>query len=170
MKKIILVFAIFLGVTLFQTVNAQVTLRVNIDTQPIWGPVGYDHVEYYYLPEIDSYYYVPDHKYVYLEGGRWISRSALPQRYSHFDMYNSRKVVINENRPYLRNQEYRTKYASSNERSNQVSIRDSHDSKYFVNKNHPEHSKWKASQGNQRNQKNQQNQGKGNQDKGRRNN
>jgi hypothetical protein len=39
----------------------------------------------------------------------------------------------------MRNQEYRTRYGTSNERSNQVSIRDSHDSKYFVNKNHPQH-------------------------------
>jgi hypothetical protein len=146
MKKIILLLALCLIAALSQPAKAQVTLRVNVSTQPIWGPVGYDHVEYYYLPDIDSYYYVPGHKYVYLEGGRWISRSSLPQRYSHYDMYNSRKVVINERRPYLRNHEYRTKYAVSGERSDQYSIRDSHDSKYFVNKNHPEHSKWLDSQ------------------------
>lgn len=170
MKKVIFLCALFLGTTLFESVNAQVTLRVNIDTQPIWGPVGYDHVEYYYLPDIDSYYYVPQHKFVYLEGGRWISRANLPQRYSNYDMYSSRKVVLNENRPYLRDKEYRTRYASTNERSDQVSIRDSHDSKYFVNKNHPEHSKWKDNQGNQRDKRNQRTQGNGNQDKGRRNN
>jgi hypothetical protein len=174
MKKIIILLALCMGATLSETANAQVTLSVNIATQPIWGPVGYDHVEYYYLPEIDSYYYVPEHKYVYLEGGSWISRSNLPQRYSHFDMYNSRKVVINDKKPYMRNQEYRSRYGSSHERSNQISIRDSHDSKYFVNKNHPEHSKWKENKGNQHNQGkgNQEkgNQGKGNQDKGRRNN
>ena len=153
MKKLILLFAFCLIATMSQTAKAQVTLRVNIATQPIWGPVGYDHVEYYYLPDIDSYYYVPDHKYIYLEGGRWISRSSLPQRYGHYDMYNSRKVVINERRPYLRNQEYKTKYAVSGERSDQHSIRDSHDSKYFVNKNHPEHSKWQDNQKNRGNRK-----------------
>jgi hypothetical protein len=58
-------------------------------------------------------------------------------------MYNTRKVVVNEPKPYLHHQDYRAKYASSNERSNQQSIRDSHESKYFENKNHPEHSKWK---------------------------
>ena len=83
MKKLILFIAFCLTATMSQTANAQVTLRVNIATQPIWGPVGYDHVEYYYLPDIDSYYYVPDHKFIYLEGGRWISRSSLPQRYAH---------------------------------------------------------------------------------------
>lgn len=143
MKKLILLFAFCIIATLHETATAQVTLRVNIATQPIWGPVGYDHVEYYYLPDIDSYYYVPGHKYIYMEEGRWISRSYLPQRYHNYDMYNSRKVVINDRKPYLRNQEYKSRYGGSHERSDQQSIRDSHDSKYFVNKNHPEHSKWK---------------------------
>jgi hypothetical protein len=153
MKKLIFLFTLCLSATFCETAIAQVTLRVNIDTQPIWGPVGYDHVEYYYLPEIDSYYYVPEHKYIYMEGGHWITRTSLPQRYSHYDMYNSRKVVINDQKPYLRDKEYKTKYAVNNERSNQQSIRDSHDSKYFVNKNHPEHSKWQKSQKKQGNQK-----------------
>jgi hypothetical protein len=161
MKKIILLIALCLSSTLFETAIAQVTLRINIASQPIWGPVGYDHVEYYYLPDIDSYYYVPEHRYIYMEGGRWISRSYLPTRYNNYDMYNTRKVVINDRKPYLRNQEYKSKYGASNERSDQQSIRDSHDSRYFVNKNHPEHSKWKD---------NKRNKGNNNQENGRRNN
>jgi hypothetical protein len=150
MKKLIFLFALGLSSMFCGTTFAQVTLRVNIVSQPIWGPVGYDHVEYYYLPEIEAYYYVPGHKYFYMENGRWVSRSSLPQRYSHYDLYNSRKVVINESKPYLRHKEFQAKYAASNERSNQQSIRDSHDSKYFVIKNHPEHSKWKNSKSDQR--------------------
>ncbi len=34
---------------------------------------------------------------------------------------------------------YREKYASYKGRHDQEVIRDSHDSRYFVNKNHPEH-------------------------------
>jgi hypothetical protein len=157
MKKLILLFAVcsigFLG----ETTYAQVRFSVNIATQPIWGPVGYDHVEYYYLPDIEAYYYVPGHRYYYMENGRWVGRSQLPQRYSHYDLYNTRKVVINDQKPYLRHQEYKAKYASYNDRSDHQSIRDSHDSKYFVNKNHPEHSKWKNNKGNQRRNQNQDN-------------
>lgn len=160
MKKLFLLFAFCVTVAWSQTAVAQVRLSVNIATQPIWGPVGYDHVEYYYLPDIDSYYYVPEHRYIYQEGGRWISRSNLPQRYRNYDMYSSRKVVINDTKPYLRNDEYRSKYAVTTERSDQQSIRDSHDSRYFVNKNHPEHSKWRDNQRKQGNQR---------QDNGRRN-
>lgn len=157
MKKLILLFALCLTGTLSETAIAQITLRVNIASQPVWGPVGYDHVEYYYLPDIESYYYVPGHRYIYMENGRWISRSYLPQRYNNYDVYNSRKVVINDRKPYMRHQEYRAKYAKSNERSDQQSIRDSHDSRYFVNKNHPEHSKWKENKRNRGQNQNQDN-------------
>jgi hypothetical protein len=158
MKKLILLFALCLVGFLSETTFAQVTFRVNIASQPIWGPVGYDHVEYYYLPDIEAYYYVPGKRYIYMENNHWISRSYLPPRYSHLDMYNSRKIVVNERKPYLHHQENRTKYASYNDRSDQQSIRDSHDSKYFVNRNHPEYSK---SKGNKRNQGRNQNQNHG---------
>jgi len=149
MKKLIIIIALFTSGLLCETTYAQVRFRVNISSQPIWGPVGYDHVEYYYLPDIDAYYYVPRHKYVYMEGGNWVSRSYLPPRYRNYDMYNARKVVVNEPKPYRHHQDYRTKYAPSNERANQPSIRDSREGRYFENKNHPEHSKWKEYKRNQ---------------------
>ena len=37
---------------------------------------------------------------------------------------------------------YREKYSSYKGRHDQEVIRDSHDSKYFVNKNHPQHKNW----------------------------
>jgi hypothetical protein len=145
MKKLFLLFALFIGSLLGQTTFAQVTFKANFSVQPIWGPAGYDHVEYYYLPDIDAYYYVPGHKYIYREGNGWISRSSLPSRNRNTDLYNTRKVVINDPKPYLRHADYKARY-ESNERVHQDAIRDSHESKYFENKNHPEHSKWKESQ------------------------
>jgi hypothetical protein len=44
---------------------AQVRVNINIGSQPVWGPVGYDHVDYYYLPDIETYYYVPTRQFVY---------------------------------------------------------------------------------------------------------
>jgi hypothetical protein len=53
-------------------------------------------------------------------------------------------VVINDDaRPYRNAATYRSRYAEykgGNRR--QEAIRNSQDSKYFVNKNHPEHNKW----------------------------
>jgi len=137
---LVLIIAVFLS----STVDAQVrvNLRPNIDIQPIWGPTGYDHVEYYYLPDIEVYYNVPQHKFFYNEKGRWISRSSLPSRYRGFDLYHAYKVVLSEPAPYRNHKKYGDQYSSYKGRQDQEVIRDSRDQKYFVNKNHPEHNNW----------------------------
>ncbi len=162
MKKLILFIAFIISGFLCEKTNAQVSVTINITSQPIWGPVGYDYVDYYYLPDIDVYYYVPTQRYVYFNDGLWISRPYLPARYKGYNMYNTRKVVINEAKPYLHNTEYRTKYRSTMEFSNQQSIRDSQDSKYFVNRYHPQHSQWVLSNGNHGKAKGNSNQGQNN--------
>ena len=126
------------------TVDAQVqvNLNFNVDRQPTWGPTGYDHVEYYYLPDIEAYYNVPQYTFYTYEGGRWIGRSSLPPRYRGYDLYNSYKVVVNEPAPYRNHKQYKNKYSSFKGRHDQQLIRDSRDPRYFVNKNHPEHNNW----------------------------
>jgi hypothetical protein len=121
------------------TLYAQVSVNFNIGVQPIWGPTGYDYVEYYYLPDIDAYYYVPQHRFYYFERGRWIYRSSLPSRFGNYDLYNSYKVVVNEREPWRNDETYRQKYGSYKGRHDQQPIRDSRDSKYFVNPGHPQH-------------------------------
>lgn len=150
MKRLILLILLCSSGLLCQTTTAQISFKINIGLQPIWGPVGYDHVEYYYLPEIETYYYVPTRQYTYMERGRWVTTSSLPMRYRNFDVYKARKVVINEPKPYMHHNNYKMKYAKSNDRSHQQLIRDSRDSKYFEIKDHPEHSKWKGNQNDKR--------------------
>ena len=139
-----LIATVLLSSTISATANAQVpiNLNFNVDKQPVWGPTGYDHVEYYYLPDIDVYYFVPKHKYYYFNRGQWRSTSSLPSRYRGFNLYKSYKVVVNEPTPYRDAIMYREKYASYKGRYDQESIRDSRDSKYFVNPKHPEHKNW----------------------------
>jgi hypothetical protein len=134
----VLIVSLFLWGT-SATLYAQISVNFNIGVQPIWGPTGYDYAEYYYLPDIDCYYYVPLHRFYYFERGRWIYRSSLPSRYGHYDLYNSYKVVVNERDPWRNDATYRQKYASYKGRHDQQPIRDSRDSKYFVNPNHPQH-------------------------------
>lgn len=125
--------ALLMGsITLSQKVNAQIRLNlgINIGSQPDWGPVGYDRANYYYLPDIDTYYDVPTHQFVYLQGNRWIHATSLPNRYRNYDLYNSYKVVVNEPNPWNHAANYRTKYAGFKGRRNQAVIRDSHDAKY----------------------------------------
>jgi len=130
MKKIILTAAIFFSLLTVKQANAQISLSINIGSQPEWGPVGYDHADYYYMPDIDTYYDVPAHQYVYLENNAWVRRASLPSRYSNYNVYNGYKVVVNERNPWTHNDVYRTKYASYRGRTGQTIIRDSRDARY----------------------------------------
>ena len=138
------ILALIVAVFLSSTVDAQlrINLGFNVDRQPIWGPVGYDHAEYYYLPDIEAYYSVPQHMYYFQERGRWIGRSSLPSRYRNFDLYRAHKEVINERTPWRNHAMYRDKYASFKGQHDQQPIRDARDPKYYVNPRHPEHNNW----------------------------
>ncbi|OCX51264.1 hypothetical protein BEL04_20390 [Mucilaginibacter sp. PPCGB 2223] len=132
MKKLMLSAAMLLAVLSFGPAKAQlrISLNLNIGSQPDWGPVGYDHAEYYYMPDIGVYYDVPHAQYVYPNGNTWVRTTVLPPRYHNFDLYSGYKVVINEPAPYLRDNVYRTRYAQYRGHRGQPVIRDSHDPKY----------------------------------------
>src|SRR6476646_8859688 len=112
MKKLTVVLGIavimILGLNL--RVDAQVSVNINIGSQPNWGPRGYQHVDYYYLPDIESYYYVPSRQFIYLSNGNWVFSASLPSRYRNYDLYRGYKVVVNQPRPYLHYKEHKIKY------------------------------------------------------------
>ena len=137
MKKLIVLIALVAGFAAYNPASAQLAVSVNISSQPMWGPVGYSYVEYYYLPEIDVFYYVPTGKFVYWNGFTWVFISTLPPRY-HVDLFRTYKVVVNEPRPYLHHDVYVVKYQKYKASPpRQDIIRDSKDPKYDVVKNHP---------------------------------
>jgi hypothetical protein len=136
----VLIVALFLS-GISSNLNAQLSI-INLESQPIWGPTGYDYVEYYYLPDIEAYYNVPQHRYYYYNNGGWRNGSYLPLSLINYDNYNSYKVVVNEKEPWQNHKYYREKYYTYKGRHDQQLIRDSKDEKYFVNKKHPQHSNW----------------------------
>ena len=140
MKKMILILAFIAGGIVYKPAQAQVSINFNIGAQPVWGPVGYDYVEYYYMPDIGVYYYVPRHQFVYLSNGRWIFASYLPVQYRSYNLYSGYKVVINEPQPYLHYQTHRVVYAKyKGNYGRQVIIRNSNEPKYYVNRGHPKY-------------------------------
>ncbi|MCK9305113.1 MAG: hypothetical protein PHP30_09865 [Bacteroidales bacterium] len=143
MKKFILTAVILAG-SLFApaTAQAQIDIRVNIGLQPIWGPAGYDYVEYYYIPELDIYYYVPGKQFIYMVNGRWIASVYLPSFLENFDFFRTRVVVLNEYRPYLRHREIRRMYSNHWDIRPYITIRDIREPKYYVNIHHPLHKYW----------------------------
>jgi hypothetical protein len=132
MKKILFIAALSFGCLTANLAKAQVGIHigVNIGAQPDWGPVGYSHADYYYMPDIDAYYDVPAHQYVYFENNVWVHNRALPPRFAHFDRYNSYKVVVNQRNPWEHHAEIRNRYAVYRGHRDQQIIRDSRDDQY----------------------------------------
>ena len=150
--KHFIVAAFLLAGTLYQAdAQVKVSLNVNIGSQPAWGPTGYDHADFYYLPDQDCYYDVNGQQFYYQDNGRWVNGRQLPPRYGNVDLYKSYKVVINEPRPYLREDVYKKKYARyKGYRQKQPVIRDSKQEKYWASKDHPRHNDWEKKYGNDR--------------------
>jgi len=146
MKKILLILVLITGSICFKA-TAQVHVNVNIGVQPVWGPVGYDQADYYYMPDIDAYYNVPQRQFIYLEGGSWIFAANLPYRYHNYDLYRGYKVVMNEPRPWLHNEVYRQRYYQYRGNRNQPMIRDSRDERYWEIREHPQHGNWHQNEG-----------------------
>lgn len=137
MKKLIVWSLLGIMGFLAQPAAAQISLNINIGSQPLWGPVGYDHAEYYYLPDVESYYSVPKQQFIYQDRGKWIFSRSLPARYRNYDLYNGYKVVVNSRDPYRNFDRDRLQYARyKNVRTQQV-IRNSNDKRYYVVKGHP---------------------------------
>jgi hypothetical protein len=113
MKKVLIGTLLLCGSIAFtQRSDAQVRvgINVNIGQQPAWRVPGYDYVEYYYLPDIDAYYSVPRRQFIYLSNGRWVFSTSLPYQYRHYDLYHTRRIVINRPNAYMYYSEHRIKY------------------------------------------------------------
>jgi hypothetical protein len=138
MKKICLLITIVAGFIIYTPASAQIRVNINIGNQPTWGPVGYDHVDYYYLPDIETYYYVPTRQFIYFNNGRWIFSASLPYHYRNYNLYSGYKVVMNEPRPYENFYRHRSEYSRyRNYGGRQVIIRNSDDPRYYGVKGHP---------------------------------
>ncbi|MBW4362265.1 hypothetical protein [Flavobacterium taihuense] len=129
--------AIFLFVS---TANhAQVSINVNFGTPPQWGPVGYSEVSYYYLPDVESYYDIRAHQFIFLSNGIWIRSGNLPNRYRNYDLYNGYKVVLNDyhgSRPYGHYKEHKVKYYRGYNKGHQENYRSASNYKPRHDDNH----------------------------------
>jgi len=95
------------------TAQSQFSMSVSIDSPPMWGPAGYSAVRYYYLPDVEAYYDVRTSMFIYVGGGAWVHRAALPPRYKNYDLYKGYKVVMPDyygKTPYSHFREHKSKY------------------------------------------------------------
>ncbi|OIR14350.1 hypothetical protein GALL_48230 [mine drainage metagenome] len=112
MKKLILLTVFVASSAIINYSAAQVRFNVNVGFGlPGWIAAGNTVAEYYYIPEIDAYYDVPQREFIYLNNGAWVFSAGLPGMYAGFDLYNCRKFPVYESRPYLNGNYYRDRYA-----------------------------------------------------------
>ncbi len=110
MKAIqILVLGMLLSMS---SMNAQVSVNINIGNPPAWGPVGYTDIRYYYLPDIEMYYDINTAMFIYFSNGGWVRTAYLPRRYRHYDLYGAYKVCLHDYgpNPYIYYKSHKIKY------------------------------------------------------------
>jgi len=140
MKKLFYLSILFIASGFVHSAHGQIQVNVNIGSQPLWGPVGYDYARFYYMPEIDVYYDVVHRRYTYYQGNRWVTRAKLPGRYKKFDHYRTYKVVINDSNPWRHHRHHRSQYARyANYRSQKVLRDRGHHSVHYSSKKHKDH-------------------------------
>ncbi|WP_207422603.1 hypothetical protein [Desertivirga brevis] len=152
MKKIIYTALMLCLTLLVGTVNAQEQKRSsgNISDQPLWGPVGYNTVSYYFIPDVKAYYSVAEKKFIFLDKGEWVKSETLAEVYKDVDLYSVYKVVINRPEPYLNYKAHVLRYGHyAGQKNKQVAIANSTNSKYFVINGHPKAAEEQASLNNQ---------------------
>lgn len=96
----------------FSFSKAQVSVNVNIGKPPVWGPTVTTE-EYYYLPDIESYYDINQSQFIYLNNGVWIRSRSLPRRYRSYNLNTGHVVVLNDyhgRNPYTLNKNHKVKY------------------------------------------------------------
>jgi hypothetical protein len=115
MKKILIGALLVCGsFVMAERSEAQVRfgINVNIGNQPAWRVPGYNYVQYYYLPEIETYYDVSRRQFIYMDNGRWIFSNSLPYRYRSYDLYGGYKVVVNRPNAYMQWESDRARYGN----------------------------------------------------------
>jgi hypothetical protein len=123
--KTIKLIAICIVMFLANSMQAQVSVSLNIGSPPAWGPAGYSDARYYYLPDVEAYYDVQSSMFIYFDGGVWVRRGYLPERYRNYDLYGGYKVVMTDyrgNSPYDHFSEHRTRYGRGYHREAQRTI------------------------------------------------
>lgn len=129
--------SVLVGTLFVSQSKAQINISINIGSQPEWGPTGYDYVDYYYLPDINAYYNVAQAQYIFWQGNRWRFAKRLPSRYRNYNIYNSYKVVVNRQTPYMNNQYDIQHYSMYKGRHSQALLRDN--SNYRAIRNNGNH-------------------------------
>jgi hypothetical protein len=132
--KTLKLLAIGIILLVSSSIQAQVSVNLNIGTAPSWGLLD-TQTEYYYLPDVQAYYDIRASQFVYFGNNRWVRSRYLPRQYRNYDLYNGYKVVLNGyhgNRPYAHYRNHRQRYSANYRNHSQRSIGQRHDNHRYA--------------------------------------
>ena len=114
LKKMKILKLIVLGICLSVSSisQAQVSVNVNVPKPPVWGPVVTTQ-QYYYLPEIESYYDIRESQFITQNNGSWVRTKTLPSRFKTYNLNNGQVVILDDYRgksPYANYKNHKVKY------------------------------------------------------------
>ena len=100
----------FLGLTSCDTPS--LAAQNSSYSNPNWIPPQYTDVRYYYMPDIETYYDLTNHDFIYLENGQWLFSASLPMMYSNYDLYDGFVIALNMNvyQPWMHHHFYISNY------------------------------------------------------------
>ncbi len=130
------------GLLFISASQAQVAVNVNLGTPPVWAPAERVATQYYYLPEIDSYYDVPAQRFIYPNNGKWVKAKKLPKYYSNYNLKGGKIVYLTDyrgNAPYKYHKNHKAKYYVKRGGPNNVIYVQDHN--YKKNKNYKNQNK-----------------------------
>ena len=107
---------IVVGLLFFTSSNAQIAVNVNLGTPPAWAPADRVQTEYYYLPEINTYYDVPERRFIYIRNGGWVRSATLPANYRNYNLNKGKVIYLTDYRgrtPYIYNKNHKVKYVTT---------------------------------------------------------
>ena len=81
-------------------------------TNPVWAPVYYSGVRYYYIPDIETFYDLTNQDFVYLDDGQWLFSYGLPPMYAGFDLFDAFVIALDVDvfQPWMHHQFYVSNY------------------------------------------------------------
>lgn len=88
-------------------------VRAAVVAPPIWAKAAPANVNYYYLPDINTYYDAPARVYIYHRDGQWVRTKTLPARYRDYNLSNGKTVYLTDykgNTPYTLYNVHKVKY------------------------------------------------------------
>ena len=115
LKKTVLFFFSLLFVSLFSACDLYTYVTPSTEVSydnPAWAPPYVQGVRYYYLPDIEAYYDLSAHEFVYLDNGQWSYSPGIPTIYGSFDLNDCFTVALDYNtyQPWMHHHYYVSHY------------------------------------------------------------